>query len=499
MASIPAEYARALRIASLRLQCADPGGVPDEQLSLLPDPQCRNAKPFVQLSSDQIQATDLGDYQELAVLATPSLRAPTLVSTLNKSNGAVFSIASFTETEDSVLKDPGHYNDRFAADSSGIFVPPNRTMQVPKVLRVNDSVFIPFHSAFAADNTPGSEVFFLTCTRPTSSSAAPFGFVGMPFSGADRLTLRAAVSSYTNTVVVADLFFELSYMNSAGVNVLATVGCGSTGATGAVLVNADTKASDLVDCIALTGMRIRNTNGSSRSYLLTSVDVLLTHNAAETISPRMQRGLFSGSSVPDLPAFSEGATAARFSALSMLLTNTSNMFNANGSIFLHAVKPGAAPAEQGLYSLETVTAAPAHREWEMQKGGYIALDLTYGVPFTGVDALPRTDAAYAMMIVQGTGDTPMNLKLHWAGVVEIVGETPLFRPRDVAPDPDLMKGVGLEPPHPAALVICENPSHWKMVGKFAKGAGKFLLGAAKFAAPIVAGAAITALTGRALG
>lgn len=426
--------------------------------SLYPNFKVRAACPVYQRGVYETTTVDVGDHQVRAVILQPSLSAPVLLSG-----------SSLANVSSTLFKATLSRGGRLVDTTPGIYagnqrMPIYRSFEIPSdcTFSINASIGIPIHGGFytpalvaatTAANTQTQHMF--RDFTEVLNGGVDTGVRGIPVNGTNDavdlyLSFRSTVA-YTN----GDLIMRLGTCTSAGVITYTSFNMvGASSATGGTNV-----AGGSITCpagaVAITSLEV--VSSVARGFAFTGVHVNHSVGASTAVDVSVGLGSFTGSPVSGLPSFLAVCQAARVTAASVLITNTSSALNANGFI-TGAGMQNISPSAAGIYGENSVASVTTAKTTTLVDGAYAALTPDVDLDYTPIDSLPALDSNRAIFFIQSQDNTPITLKIEYQLVVEVLSQNPIFPPEEARSDLATVTALqGLS--HGGYLLMCENKLH----------------------------------------
>lgn len=231
--------------------------------------------------------------------------------------------------------------------------------------------------------------------------------------------------------------------------------------------------------VGIVGAHISTANAG----VFTFDHIALVHRTLNSnVSLGLGLGSFVGGPVSGLVSLLPTCQAARVTALSLKISNTSSALNANGYITGIATQD-CMPDCVGIMGETSIKAFTSARTFKFTDGSYMALAPPVNLKYAPLDSGPPTDCPFGVFIISSQDATAITMKLEWHMLFEVVSQDPLFAPSHQEFNPAQVAAIQHCQEAGGYLVLSENPFHWGSIGsalsKAVKGVSSGVSGAAK--------------------
>lgn len=407
---------------------------------------------------------DIGDHQVRTVLMVPHVACPILISH-NTLTGVATCLA------DLLVKNGARLLDTWRGLYGGNSVLPyyrSHEMPASMDLAAAASIGIPIHGGFYSNTTvsgttaatPQQQVMFRDFTELTNATGGATGLRVLPVIAGDGITAFIEARRSTGAFTLGDLVIRIRTCAIDGTVTSATFTLNAVSYTSGTIC-AGGSHTIAANQVGLLSLELLSGAAGTVSYDLARIRVMHQVN-----SVNMSLGSFSGSYVgvpiSGINSLLPVCQSARVTALSLKITNTTAVLDANGFIVAVATQ-NTAPGSCGIYGEGSIASATTAKSYPFVDGCYMALAPAVDLDYSTLDSLPGESVPFGMFIIQTQDNKTITMKLEYHALVEVVSQDPLFAPSMQATDPLQIAALQTAQSGAGYLVLSENPLHWKEI------------------------------------
>lgn len=344
---------------------------------------------------------------------------------------------------------------------------------VPCLMRPATQQSIPLHGAILnrdVAQTPATAVMMTRCSM-TNNLSSDLGPVGIP-----------CVADGTNDCVVLTVRGHLVGSNAG----MSTVTSGLSVTTADITGALTTTSSNTMVADGLGGLMkvvlpsnaamitdVSFTNASAYSYSLESLCVEYEHiSTGQHFSTSVVSGLFQPVVLPDMIVVQGFSGQARCVAATLLLSNTTEEQNRNGTIHIAPFDDGTWWTEMGRTSVHSLPSSDNYLGLNGATGAFVALAPGAEVPWVNMESVPIFKEGAVRIVIESSGTYLNNYRATFSVGVEFTTTSDIFTRFPADHDQNFLNALETISQSSGLLIACENPKHLDAILNAVRNGGK---------------------------